>query len=74
LRRKVRAEAVVVGVAEEERARASVLVAAARVEYPVEVARALVDLVRVVEGQQEQRVKLAVFGKAAVVQEPPEAV
>ena len=69
-----RPAAVVAAVAEEERARASVLVAVARVVCPVEAARALVDLVQVAEGQQEQRVRLAVSGKAAVAQEPPEAV
>lgn len=60
-------------VAEEELVRGLVLVAAARVECPVVAARALVDLVRVVEGEREPQVKLAVFGKVAVVQGPPEA-
>jgi hypothetical protein len=59
---------------EEERVRASAPVAEARVGCPVAAAQALVDLVRVVEAQQDHRVKLAVSGKAAVAQEPPEAV
>jgi hypothetical protein len=60
-------------VAEEERVRASVLVAADRAECLVVAARARADLAPVGEGEQGHRVKPAAFGKAAVVQGPPEA-
>jgi hypothetical protein len=73
LQRKVRAEAAVAAGVVVERAQVSVLVAAVRAECPAAVARALVDLARVEEAQQDHQVKLAAFGKAAAVREPPEA-
>lgn len=75
MQRKVRAAVAAVVAGEEEQARVSVLVVAARAACLVAAVQAPVDLVRVVEEDRAQQVRLEVFGKVvAAVQGAPVVV